>query len=118
MYDIKPVNGKNLVENRKNEYIARVNKLTFKRTAGKPSMAVDIASIRAANKKENLFSSLGGMVVNMFLPPMPITKIGNNAMLSFGEALTNKQSAYVFPAAIGLDVQIAMASQAQIKRRK
>jgi hypothetical protein len=118
MYDTKPVNGKNLVENRKNEYIARVNKLSFKRSGDKPSMTIELASIRSAKNKESIFSSLGGMVLNMFLPPMPITEIGNDSMLSFGEALTHKQSAYVFPAAGGLDVQIAMAGQARMKRRE
>ena len=113
MYDTKPVNGKNIVENRKNEYIARVNKLSFKRSGDKPCMTIELASIRSAKNKESIFSSLGGMVLNMFLPPMPITELGNDSMLSFGEALTNKQSAYVFPSADKFDVQVAMAARSR-----
>lgn len=111
MYNTKPVNGKNLPENRTNEFIARVNKLSFKRCNNKPTMDVDIASIRSVTKKESLFSSVTGMVVNVFLPPMPITQIGNDAMIGFGEAITQKQSAYVFPSAENLGVRVAMVTK-------
>jgi hypothetical protein len=111
MHDIKPANGKYSYDNRINKIIARVNKLRFKQSSGKPRMTIEVASIKSAGKKDGLFASVTGMVANVFLPPMPVTQQGNDAMMSFGGALVRKESAYVFPKAANFQLQVAMAPQ-------
>ena len=107
MYDTKSVNGKYSYDNRFNRYIARVNELHFKQSTGKPKMTIEIASVRAAGKKDGFLSSVTGMVANVFLPPMPVTQQGNDAMMSFGGALARKEPAYIFPKTANLQIQVA-----------
>ena len=111
MHDIKSANGNYSYDNRTNKIVARVNKIRFKQSSGKPKMTIEVASIKSAGKKDSIFSSVTGMVANVFLPPMPVTQKGNDAMMSFGQALARKESVYVFPKAESLQLQIAMAPQ-------
>ena len=108
LYDAKPVNGKYDYDKRINKFLARVNRLSFRQSAGKPKMSIDVASIRPADKKEGFFASVTGMIANIFLPPIPVTQEGNEAMIGFGSALAGKEAAYVFPKAENLQIQVAM----------
>jgi hypothetical protein len=111
MYDTKPVNGKYSYDNRFNRYVARVNKIRFRQSSEKPRMCIEVGSVRSADKKDGLFASVTGVIANIFLPPMPVTQHGNDAMMSFGGALARKESAYVFPKAANFQMQVAMATQ-------
>jgi hypothetical protein len=111
MYDTKSINGEYRYEKRFNRYVARVNEISFKQSSGMPKMNIEIASVRSADKKDGLFASVTGAIANIFLPPMPVTQQGNDAMMSFGGALTRKESAYVFPKAVDFQTQVAMAPQ-------
>lgn len=109
MYDLECKNGKYDFNKKKNHFIARVNKLTFKRCDEDPAMMVDIASIRPAKAKEGFMASFAGKVLNMFLPPMQIKQSGNDTMLSFGAALNRKEPAFIFPKADNVSTMVAMA---------
>jgi hypothetical protein len=86
-----------------NEMIARVNALTFRRTAGTPKMEVTLASLKRKEAGNGLWSnlvgSLKGATVNLFLPPLTVQPEGQLAMLDFGLALVTEQPAFTFPLA-------------------
>ncbi len=102
LFDIKSVDKKFLYENRTNEQIARINTLSFTRGITPPTMEAEVSSIAKANHKEGFIASLKAMVANWFLPPVPITVIGNQTMMDFGTALDSTQTAFTFPYAENL----------------
>jgi hypothetical protein len=89
-----------------NEMVARVNSLTFRRSAGQPTMEISLASLKskaAANSGwQNFFGSLKGLTANFFLPPLKIEPEGQQAMLDFGRALVLEKPTFTFPFAIRL----------------
>jgi hypothetical protein len=89
-----------------NEMVARVNSLTFNRTAGTPKMEVSLASLKrkdAGNSIwQNFVGSLKGATVNLFLPPLKVEPEGQRAMLDFGLALVTEKAAFTFPFATRL----------------
>ena len=100
LYDIKPKEGKYRFENRSNEIVARVITLAFKKTDdGPPLMGIKVASISDSEKSEGFFSSLKGMIANLFIDPVKIDKLGNETMLNFGFAMLEQKTEFTFPKA-------------------
>jgi hypothetical protein len=104
LYDIEPKNGEYKYQNRSNEIVARVNMLNFKRTEQTPKMGIEIASIARKGKPAGLFGWIKGAIANMFIEPLKVTKLGNNTMLEFGDALLKKNNTFTFPKAKNIKV--------------
>jgi uncharacterized protein YdeI (BOF family) len=102
LYDIKPKDEQYKFENRSNEIVARVNTLIFKKTEKTPRMGIKVASISNSEESEGFFSSVKGVIANLFISPPEITKLGNDTMLNFGYALQKQKSAFTFPRAENL----------------
>ena len=89
-----------------NQMVARVNALTFRRTAGTPKMEVSLASLKRKDAGDGLWQNfvgnLKGATVNLFLPPLKVEPEGQQAMLDFGLALATEKSAFTFPPATRL----------------
>jgi hypothetical protein len=90
----------------RNEVVARVNSLTFKRQSGAPKMSLSIASVKPKDAGDglwqNLVGKLKGGAVNFFIKPIVIREVGNKAMLDFGQALAAQAAAFTFPQAANL----------------
>lgn len=89
-----------------NEVIARVNTLTFRRTASAPKMEVGLASVKDKAASDSLWQNFKGRVkgiaANMLIPPLPVETVGNVAMLDFGLALASRAPTFTFPHADNL----------------
>lgn len=88
-----------------NEYVARVNMLTFHRRASDPRMDVSLDSIKRKDANSawaNFWGGFKGIAANLFMPPIKVTPEGNQTMLDFGEALANQKPTFTFPFAIRL----------------
>jgi hypothetical protein len=99
LYDIKPKDGQYKYENSSNQKVARVNSLIFKKTEKTPRMGIKLASIAKKSKPAGFFGSIKGALANLFITPPKVTKLGNNTMLEFGDALLQKKAAFTFPKA-------------------
>jgi hypothetical protein len=99
LYDIKPKDGEYKYENRSNEVVAWVNTLNFKKTEQTPKMGIEVASIAKKGKSAGFFGWIKGTITNLFIKPPKVDKLGNTAMLEFGEALLQKNSTFTFPKA-------------------
>jgi hypothetical protein len=108
LYDIEPKDGRYKYENRSNQRVARVNELSFKRTAGIPRMGVKVASISRTPDSEGLFSRLKGVLANLFLRPPEVTKLGNKTMLDFGYTLLKHKPSFTFPKAANIKENIVV----------
>jgi hypothetical protein len=90
----------------RNERVARVNSLTFRRTDATPKMEVSLGAIKAKNARsglwQNFWGGLKAMTANLFLPPLKITAEGQQTMLDFGQALVLQNSEFTFPHATRL----------------
>ena len=116
IYDVTPVNSEYDYHNRQNSTIARVNALSFSRTETSPRMSVELASVQKATGSEGMISSLKAMVANLFLPPLPISAVGNQTMLEFGQTLYHREPQFTFPVAELLRPSLNKAqAQAQSK---
>lgn len=102
LFEVKPVDGKYCFQDRYNEQFARIDALSFSRSIHSPTMEAEVSSIAKENAKEGFLASLKAMVVNWFLPPVPISVIGNQTMMDFGTALDSTQRAFIFPYAENL----------------
>lgn len=83
-----------------NEYVARVNTLTFHRKDSDPRMDVSLDSIKrkgADSPWSNFWGGFKGMAANVFMPPIKVTPEGNQTMLDFGDALANQKPSFTFP---------------------
>jgi hypothetical protein len=90
-----------------NEYVARVNTLTFRRKSSDPKMEVTLDSIKRKDANSvwsNFWGGFKGMAANMFMPPIKVTPEGNQTMMDFGGALANQEPAFTFPHATRLKV--------------
>jgi len=89
-----------------NEMIARVNTLTFQKTAGKPRMGVSVSSVKRKEAGDSFWQKLkggvAGTLANVLLKPIPVESAGNDAMLDFGVALAGKEALFTFPRARNL----------------
>ena len=90
----------------RNESVARVNTLIFRRMPGPPKMDITVASVKRKdagdNLWQNLIGGLKGTTVNLFLKPIAVEPAGNEAMLNFGLALASEAPAFTFPRARNL----------------
>ncbi len=105
LYSIKPENGQYKYENRYNEIVARVATLTFKKCDGEPRMGIEVVSVNKASKPNSYVGRVKGFIVNFFIEPVKISKLGNDTMLNFGGALLNKQTSFTFPKATNIKSQ-------------
>ncbi|MGA2677709.1 MAG: hypothetical protein ABSF37_00250 [Sedimentisphaerales bacterium] len=105
LYSIKPENGHYKYENRHNEIVARVATLTFKKCDGEPRMDIEVVSVNKASRPNSYIGRVKGFIVNFFIEPIRISKLGNDTMLNFGYALLNKQTSFTFPKAINIKSQ-------------
>ena len=105
LYSIKPENGQYKYENRYNEIVARVATLTFKKCDGEPRMGIEVVSVNKASKPNSYVGRVKGFIVNFFIEPVKISKLGNDTMLNFGGALLNKQTSFTFPKATNIKNQ-------------
>jgi len=105
LYSIKPENGHYKYENRHNEIVARVATLTFKKCDGEPRMDIEVVSVNKASRPNSYIGRVKGFVVNFFIEPIRISKLGNDNMLNFGYALLNKQTSFTFPKAVNIKSQ-------------
>jgi hypothetical protein len=89
-----------------NEIVARVNALTFRKTEGRPRMAVTVSSVKRKEAGDSFWQKLkggvAGTLANFFIKPLPVESTGNDAMLDFGGALTGKEAQFTFPRARNL----------------
>jgi hypothetical protein len=91
---------------RRNEIVARVNTLTFRRGSGPPKMEVTVASVK--NKAagdglwQNFRASVKGLAANLLIDPLAVEAIGHRAMLDFGGAVSSGAATFTFPCATNL----------------
>jgi hypothetical protein len=89
-----------------NEKVARVNTLVFQRKSGPNKMGITVASVKRKdagnNFFQNLIGGLKGTAVNLFIQPITVERVGNEAMLNFGLALALEAPAFTFPRAKNL----------------
>ena len=90
----------------RNESVARVNTLIFRRKPGPTKMDITVASVKGKDAGDNFWQNLvGGLkatTVNLFLRPIAVAPAGNEAMLNFGLALASQAPAFTFPRARNL----------------
>jgi hypothetical protein len=99
LYDVRPVDGKYKYENRSNQMVVRVNRLTFKRTEGVPVMGVGVATLGRSAEEEGLWPTVKGMIANLLIRPPRIDPLGNEAMLNFGAAIQMQKPSFTLPKA-------------------
>ncbi len=105
LYSVKLENGQYKYENRYNEIVARVATLTFKKCDGEPRMGIEVVSVNKASKPNSYIGKVKGFIVNFFIEPVRISKLGNDNMLNFGKALLDKQPSFTFPKAANIKSQ-------------
>jgi hypothetical protein len=99
LYDVKPKDGQYKYENRSNEVVARVNSLIFKKSEKDPEMGIKVASISKSPDSEGFWASVKGAIVNLFIKPPRVDKLGNDTMLDFGYAMLKQKPEFTFPKA-------------------
>ena len=99
LYDVWPKNGQYKYENRSNQIMARVNRLTFKKTETSPRMGIKVASISKSPDADGIWGSVKGVLANLFIRPPRVDKLGNDTMLDFGYALLKQKRSFTFPKA-------------------
>jgi hypothetical protein len=103
LHDIRYLDGAIRI---RNESVARVNTLTFRRKPGPARMDITVGSVKrkdaGSNFWQNLMGGLKATTVNLLLEPIPVEPAGNEAMLEFGFALASKAPAFTFPRARNL----------------
>jgi hypothetical protein len=89
-----------------NELVARVNHVAFYRKSGLPKMAVSLSTIKPADDSDSLWQDfvgrVKGVVANMFIPALPVSNDGYQAMMDFGLALAMGHCTFTFPFAPNL----------------
>ncbi len=89
-----------------NEFVARVNILTFHRKAVDPRMDVTLDSVKRKDAGNtawaNFWGGFKGLTANMFLPPIRVPPEGDEVMMNFGQALANRAPSFTFPFATRL----------------
>jgi hypothetical protein len=103
LHDIRYFDGSLQV---RNESVARVNTLIFRRKPGPSKMDITVASVKRKDAGNNFLQSLiGGLkgtTANLFMPPIAVEPAGSEAMLDFGRALALEAPAFTFPRAKNL----------------
>ncbi len=103
LYSVKPKDGQYDYDNGYNRIIARVVTLSFKRTDDTPKMGIKITSLKNEGAKEGLWSRVKATVVNLFIPPLEVDKLGNQTMIDFGHAVYGGEPTFTFPRARNLE---------------
>jgi len=103
LHDVGYSNGKIRI---RNETVARVNTLIFRRKPAPPKMDITVAAVKRKGAGDNIWQNvMGGLkatAANMVLKPIAIDPAGNEAMLNFGSALVSGSPAFTFPHASNL----------------
>jgi hypothetical protein len=103
LHDIRYLNGAIRL---RNESVARVNTLIFRRKSGPTKMDITVASVKRKDAGDsfwqNLMGGLKATTANLFLKPIAVEPAGNEAMLNFGLALASEAPAFTFPRARNL----------------
>jgi len=90
----------------RNESVARVNTLIFRRKPGPTKMDITVGSVKQKDAGDNFWQNLmGGLkatTANLLLKPIAVEPAGNEAMLNFGLALASEAPAFTFPRARNL----------------
>jgi len=90
----------------RNESVARVNTLVFRRRTGPSKMDITVASVGRKDAgnglMQNLMRGVKGTAVNLFIQPITVERAGTDAMLDFGLALAMEAPAFTFPHAKNL----------------
>ncbi|HEX42663.1 MAG TPA: hypothetical protein ENN81_11495 [Phycisphaerales bacterium] len=102
LYSVKSKDGRYDYDNGYNRIIARVETLSFKRTDDTPKMGIKITSLKNEGAKEGLWSRVKATVVNLFIPPLEVDKLGNQTMIDFGRAVYRGEPTFTFPRARNL----------------
>ena len=102
LYSIKPENGQYKYENKYDEIVARVATLTFKKCQDVPRMEVTVVSVNRATRPNSYLGRVKGFIVNFFIDPVKISKLGNDTMLDFGYALVKQKPSFTFPKATNI----------------
>ena len=98
LYEIKAKDGQYRYENRSGEIVARVNTLTFKKSES-PRMDITVASIAKKAGTNGPLEQLKAAIANLFIKPVKIDPLGNEALLHFGYALYEQRRTFTFPKA-------------------
>jgi hypothetical protein len=84
-----------------NEMVARVNLLTFRRTAGLSKMEISLDSVKPEAAGDSLWQNgvgrLRGLMANFLIPPLSVPADGHQAMMDFGLALATEKASFTFP---------------------
>lgn len=108
LYELKCKEGQYHYENKSNNLVARVNALVFKKGAD-PHMSITVASISHKADGDGLIGQIKAAVANLFIKPVRIDPVGNEAMLKFGYALAGKKQTFTFPKANNMKDITALA---------
>ncbi len=98
LYELKYKDGQYCYENKSSDIVARVNSLTFKKSEN-PRMSITVASISHKANGDGLVGQIKAAVANLFIKPVRIDPVGNEAMLKFGYALAGQKPKFTFPKA-------------------
>lgn len=98
LYELKAKDGQYRYENRCGEIVARVNTLTFKKSEN-PRMDITVASIAKKSGTCGPLEQLKAAIANLFIKPVKIDRLGNEALLHFGYALYEQRRTFTFPKA-------------------
>jgi len=100
LHDIRYLDG---AVQLRNESVARVNTLIFRRKPGPTKMDITVASVKrkdaGSNFWQNLVGGLKATTANLFLKPIAVEPAGNEVMLNFGLALASEAPVFTFPRA-------------------
>lgn len=87
----------------RNEIVAKVSSLIFRRQGEPPKMEVTLASLKPKDAGggfwQNFKAGIKGATANLFIKPMTINPAGNETMLDFGQALVAAAPEFTFPLA-------------------
>jgi hypothetical protein len=90
----------------RNETVARVNTLIFRRKPGAPRVDITVAAVKRKNAGNNIWQNVMGALktttANLLLKPIAVEPDGHEAMLNFGFALVSKAPSFTFPNASNL----------------
>ncbi len=113
LYSVRPEDGRYNYENAHARIVARVDSISFQRTETIPKMAINIASIRNEGAKEGWWANFKGAIANLLIPPLEVTRTGNDTMIEFGRAMYDGRKAFTFPKAPNLLEKTASESKPQ-----
>ncbi|MCE5340663.1 MAG: hypothetical protein LLF92_05990 [Planctomycetaceae bacterium] len=105
LYSVEPNNGKYLYENRYGMKVARVNTLIFTKDGDVPRMDIKVDAVGTMEDEMGIMGCIIGVIANMIIQPLEISKIGNDEMLKLGLALSENKETFTFPKARNLIVK-------------